>query len=339
MKYPAPDLTFACELEAQPLQRLFANPQVIPFLQATHATVSLGILDLSAERADIVRSLNASGVPVTAWLLLPKDQGYWFNLDNYPQAIARYNQFKAWSQANGLLWARIGLDIEPDLRVLQTFKTNRLAALQLLTQTTFNRGRFSNGVRAYRELIRQIHADGYPVETYQIPFIVDERKAGSQVIQRLAGLVDLPEADREVLMLYSSFMRPWGQGILWSYGRQAQGVGVGITGGGVDTEGVLDTRPLNWAELQTDLLLAYQHSDHIFIFSLEGCVQHNFLPQLCDFNWSQPVQIPYIAAQRAESYRTVFQRGLWLTARPAWLLFGLALTVSAAALIARGRRA
>jgi hypothetical protein len=337
MNNDSPDLTYFCELEAQPLLKLFNAPEIVPFLQSTQAGVSLGILDLSAERAEVVRRLNDAGVPVSAWLLLPKDQGYWFNLDNYPQATARYDQFQAWSQANGLHWASIGLDIEPDFRAMQTFKTNRLAALQQLMQTTFNRGRYAQGRRAYSALIRQIHADGYLVETYQVPLIIDERKARSQVIQRMAGVVDLPESDREVLMLYSSYLRPWGQGILWSYGAQAQGVGVGVTGGGVDMEGVLDTRPLNWAELQTDLRLSYQRSDHIYVFSLEGCVRQNFLPQLCSFDWSQPVQIPYDAALRAESYRSVFQRGLWFAARPAWLLFGMALAVSAVTFITRRR--
>ncbi len=333
-----PDITFACELESQPLQALFSNPEVISFLQDVRATVSLGILDLGQERAGVVRQLNNAGVPVTAWLLLPKDQGYWFNLDNYPQAVARYEQFLAWSRENTLDWARIGLDIEPDFRAMQMIRKNRLAGIQQLTRTTFQRRRLARGTHAYRELVRQIHTDGYPVEAYQIPLIIDERRARSSVIQRLAGLVDLPEADREVLMLYSSYMRPWGQGILWSYGSQAQCIGVGVTGGGVDVEGMLDTRPLNWSELQTDLLLANQHSQHIFIFSLEGCVQQNILPQLRDFDWTQPVQIPYSASHHAENFRTLVQRILWMTTRPAWMLFGLALAISAATFVARRRR-
>src|SRR5690349_3965161 len=120
-----PDLTLACELESQPLQELFARPEVIDFLQATHSTVSLGILDLSEQRAAVVKYLNQSEVPVTAWLLLPKDQGYWFNLDNYPQALARYESFKRWSDEHGLQWARIGLDIEPDLREMKTITAHR----------------------------------------------------------------------------------------------------------------------------------------------------------------------------------------------------------------------
>src|SRR5512133_1979337 len=129
-----PDLTFACELEAKSLQTLFANPQVIDFLQASHSAVSLGILDLSDLRAEVVKQLNEAGIPVIAWLLLPKDQGYWFNLDNHPQAAARYEQFRAWSQAHTLQWARIGLDIEPDIQSVQMLGVNRLAGLRRLVR-------------------------------------------------------------------------------------------------------------------------------------------------------------------------------------------------------------
>ncbi len=334
----SPVLTFACELEARPLQELFANPEIIEFLQATRSAVSLGLLDFSRERAAVVRQLNEAGVPVTAWLLLPRDQGYWFNLDNYPQAVSRYGQFKTWSQENGLQWARIGLDIEPDIHAMQMLSMYRLAGLQRFLRSTFNTPRLARGTRAYHNLIRQIHADGSSVETYQFPFIVDERQARSSIMQRLAGLVDLPEADCEILILYSSYMRPWGQGILWSYGAQAQGIGVGITGGGVQIEGALDVRPLNWPELQTDLLLARRRSENIFIFSLEGCVRQNFLPLLREFDWRQPVQIPYDAAQRVENIRDLFRRGLWLAARPAWLLFGMAMVVSAVTLLTRRGR-
>src|SRR3712207_8982240 len=47
-----------------------------------------------SQRAAVVRQLNTYGIPTIAWLLLPHDQGYWFNLGNYPQAIARYHAFR-----------------------------------------------------------------------------------------------------------------------------------------------------------------------------------------------------------------------------------------------------
>lgn len=331
------DLTFACELEAQPLVDLINNPAVIPFLQRMRATVALGIMDLSDERAEVVRCLNEKGVPVTAWLLLPREQGYWFNLDNHPQAAARYQQFKDWSHINGLRWARIGLDIEPDIRFLRLLSANRLEGLARLVEHAFNTPRLRRGTRAYGALVEQIHTDGWEVEAYQFPFIVDERMAHSTLLQRVTGLVNL-QVDREILMLYSSFLRPWGQGVLWSYAPQARGIGVGITGKGMETEMSLDVRPLSWAELQTDLTLARGHTENIFIYSLEGCVQQNFLPLLEEMDWHDEVKLPILAAQRINAYRKLGQRLLWAASRPAWLLFALALAISAGTLLRRRKR-
>src|SRR3712207_4042140 len=94
-------LTFFCELEAAPLREIFADPAVMEHLVEMRASVSLGLLDLSAERADGVRRLHAAGIPVIAWQLLPAEQGYWFNLDNAPQAAARYEAFREWTSTHG----------------------------------------------------------------------------------------------------------------------------------------------------------------------------------------------------------------------------------------------
>ncbi len=46
-----PELTFACELESPELQALFSDQRVIDDLLALEAGVSLGLIDLSPERA------------------------------------------------------------------------------------------------------------------------------------------------------------------------------------------------------------------------------------------------------------------------------------------------
>jgi hypothetical protein len=331
-------ICYFTELESPELASLFGQPEVMNFLTGSGAAVAVGILDLSEERAAVVQSLNQAGVPVTAWLLLPKNQGYWFNLDNAYEAASRYREFLAWSQQNNLRWERIGMDIEPDINALMmASKAPLVGAWHMLRRTTHS-ARLHHGVQAYQALVREIHADGYAVETYQFPFIIDERTAHSNFLQRMTGMVDLPAVDREVLMLYSSFSRPWGQGILWSYAPQAGAIAVGSTGGGVALEGSLATPPLNWAELQTDLLLAYQHTDRIYVFSLEGCVRQGFLPQLQQFNWQQEIQPPVVYAARVYRIRQSVQRALWLAKRPALLLFGMAMLVSALALVTRRKR-
>jgi hypothetical protein len=310
-----PNLIFFCELESQPLQELFSKPEVVQCLKALKAQVSLGLLDLSQERAEVVQRLNQEGIPLTAWLLLPKDQGYWFNLDNAPQAASRYGAFKRWSAANNLSWSGIGLDIETDIQLLQQFRRERWNVLQKLIKKAFDRWRFANATQHYRSLITQIRSDGYFVESYQIPFIIDERKASSDILQRMAGLVDL-QVDREVLMLYTSFFRPHGPGILWDYGRDAGGIGIGNTGGGVQMEGFKEPAYLDWPELQRDLLLARQLTDYIHIFSLEGCVMNGLLERLHDFDWSQSPVIPHGQAKKIRNYRKTAQTVLWTLSHP-----------------------
>lgn len=312
-----PHLTFYCELAPEPLQRLFSDPSVIEHLKRLKGAVSLGLMDLSQERAKVVRDLSAAGIPVIAWLLLPEDQGYWFNLDNAAAALERYREFRRWSEAENLLWDGIGLDIEPDIRMFSAWRQSRWGTILSALRKLNDRARLKRARENYRSLIAAARADGYRVDVYTFPLIAEERRAGSTLLQRFSGLVDL-EADREVWMLYSSLFRPWGLGMLSSYAPDAHAVAVGVTGGGVDT-GVVDSRPLTWEEFSRDLRLAHQSTDDIHIFSLEGCVEQGFLPRLVAFDWSQREEQPEIEARKVDIFRAGL-RTLLFSSRYAWAL-------------------
>jgi hypothetical protein len=314
-----PSLTFFCELEPVPLQELFSRKEVIRQLKTLQAYVSLGLLDLSQKRASIVRQLNAENIPVTAWLLLPKEQGYWFNLENASLAINRYNEFASWSAENGLKWSGVGLDIESDIQLIQAILRERHNGLKKFLPKLLNGARVKKASADYQHLVAQIRSDGYYVESYQIPFILDERKAGSSIMQRLAGLVDL-DVDREVLMLYSSFMRPFGAGLICEYGSGACGIGVGNTGGGVKMEGFQEPDYLDWAELERDLRLAYRNTPNLYIFSLEGCVQHGFMEKLKEIDWDQKAVVPWKEARKVNRVRKIAGGVLWAISHPMFLL-------------------
>jgi hypothetical protein len=319
-----PVLTFFCELEAQLLEALFTNPQVIPDLKGLNAGISLGILDFSPERAGVVQSLNKANIPVTAWLLLPKDQGYWFNSTNVAQAARRYADFKAWTAEHDLRWAAVGLDIEPNINEITSLMKEGSKPPTHMLQRLFDQQSLLRAEMAYASLVTHIQTDGYLVESYHLPFIVDERKAGSTLFKRIAGLVDF-HANREVLMLYSSVFRPNGDGLIWSYGPQTDSIGIGITGGGVDIQAVKDIPPLTWAELTRDLRLAYQLKKPVHIFSLEGCVNEGYLARLRTFDWDGPVSEPKQTYQMVQSVRQVGQAGLWATAHPLVVMAGICL--------------
>ena len=315
-----PELTFACELASAELQALFSDQSVIDELLALQAGVSLGLLDLSPERAAVARQLNAAGIPITAWLLLPKEEGYWFNIDNAPQASARYAAFKAWTDEHDLQWAGIGVDIEPDFNELQQLmQGNGGRLVPLILQRIWDNGRALDGRLAYGALVREMRVDGYQVTSYQLPFIVDERKVDATLLQRALGIVDVP-ADRETLMLYTSFVRPFGPGLLNSYGVDADVVGVGSTGGGVEIDG---PAALSWEEFARDLRMAYRWSDDIFIFSLEGCIEQGFLARLRDFDWEQALIMPTEQIERVNRGRAVLRGALWASSHPFMIMAGL----------------
>jgi len=313
-----PRLIFFCELDTPQLRELFQTNEVLDALQKLGAGVALAIRDFSDERAQVVCRMNEAGIPVTAWLLLPEEQGYWFNLDNAPLAVQRYADFKAWSEKKGLKWQRIGLDIEPDFRLITALKEGVFLFFKVLFLTLKRRKKlFSTARKMYEQLIEQIHADGYEVEAYQLPPVLEERRTRSSVLQRWLGILDLA-VDREILMLYSSFSRPWGDAMLLSYGKDAQYVAIGSTGGGVDLEGVADTRPLDWQEFSRDLLIAGLLKPEVAVFSLEGCVHQGFLERLEKFDWQQSIQVERKKYVIVQQVRQLLAAKLWLLERP-WL--------------------
>lgn len=315
-----PHLTFFCELDAAALVALFAGETVIDHLLGLQAGVGLGILDLSEERAAVVKRLNEAQIPVIAWLLLPRDEGYWFNMNNAAQAAARYRAFKAWTAEHRLRWDGLGIDIEPDMREIQQIIEDRSKLIPMLAGRALDSERLRRAQVEYGALVAQMRSDGYRVESYHIPIIIDERRAGSTLLQRLTGLVDVP-VDRDILMLYSSFGRAMGgPALLWSYGVASDIIAVGSTGGGVEVAGVNQVQPLTWDEFSRDLRLARALGKDVHVFSLEGCVRQNFLIPLRDFDWEQPAAAPPETVQRVEFVRLGIRALLWVSAHPFLML-------------------
>lgn len=328
-------LTFFCELDGATLKHLFENRFIFDDLKTLGASVSLGILDFSKERVEVVRLFNQLGIPVTAWLLLPKEDGYWFNLENHAQAVQRYADFKAWTEENNLQWKGIGLDIEPDINQMSDAASLRPYVLKKALKRLFSKNALRQANLAYKKLAVTIKDDGYFLEAYHFPFVIDDRKVGSTVAHRLGGLVDVP-VDREVLMLYSSMFQPLGNRMLWSYADDAQAIGIGITGGGVVMEGVKPQRPLNWTEFTTDLRLAWQLNKPVYIFSLEGCVEQDFLARLVTFDPSGEVKRPKTAL--VSQARKGLGGLLWLLERPFVLLAGFTGIIGAIMAIRSGNK-
>ncbi|MFZ0808233.1 MAG: hypothetical protein WAN03_18720 [Candidatus Sulfotelmatobacter sp.] len=303
-----PQLMFACCNQGkEALSALFADPAVFAELKELHAGLAIPTDDLTPDRARLIRQLNEAGIPVSAWMVLPGEEGYYINANNEPQTARHFAEFDKWSTENQLQWAAVGLDIEPDFREFHWPKW-RLA--WTLLRRSFDSERVSKSRQAYAALIHEMQAHGYRVQTCQFVFMADERKAHSTVLERLFGLVDV-RGDEEVLMTYSSFNHKAGAAMVWSYGQDTQGLVVGITL--VSGNPTLDAKygPLNWDEFSRDTIVASHFSNQVGVFNLEGCVRQGFLPRLQAMDWNQGVEIPAAALARMHRFRAVVQAILW----------------------------
>jgi hypothetical protein len=324
-----PQLNFACQMETAALQSLFSDPDVIRDLRHLNAGVTLSLIDLSPGRAQVVRQLNSAGIPVTAWLALPGQQGYYLNASNAAQAEVRFTEFQKWTIDSGLRWSGIGLDIEPNLQEFSSIGRAASAALKrLVDSNTVTRARI-----AYTAFIARIEAAGYRVETYQFPFIADERDVHSTLLERLFGIVDV-RGDGEVLMLYSSFNRTADSALIWQYGPSAQRIVVGITAG--DPQPGVRRGTLSWEELSHDVIVASHFSPVVGIYNLEGCVRRGLLAQLIAFDWNQPVIISADQNRQVIRLRARVQAALWTLSRLPY--FALAMLLADAWLLLRHRR-
>ena len=321
-----PRLSFFCEVEGEQFQQLSLDSMLVRDLQAMGAELRVGLLDLSEARADAIMRFNRAGIPVVAWLLLPEAEGYWFHADNGDQAAARYAEFQAWTERYGLRWQGVGIDIEFPIDDARDLWRAPLRTLLAQWPRLYDDEGIPAGRARYAALVEQMRQDGYRVETYVIPLILDERAAGTESLQRYLRLLDIP-ADREIPMCYTSAGLAGGASIL-SYGPEGTAVAIGSTGGGV-TLGEGQVLPsLTWEDLSRDLLLAQQvNAAEIHIFSLEGCLQKDWLPRLRDFDFNQPVFLYSGEIEAMARQRRVTQVVLKLLSWPTLTVLGLGLTL------------
>jgi hypothetical protein len=314
-----PQIFFACcDQGMADVESWVSKPEVISQLRQLHAGLAVEISDFSAERAQAVKKLNEAGIPLTAWLVMSREQGHYLNGFNAPEAEERFTQFEQWTKENGLKWGAVGLDIEPNFQHLQEVHKHRGAFLWLLTKRFFDYGQVERGRTAYQALIRRIQAAGYTLQTYQMPFLAEERAVHSTLLERLFGIVDV-RGDDEVLMAYSSFNHAAGGGVPLMYGPQTQMLAVGTT----LEDKAAGLTALTWEEFSRDLIIAGHFSRVVGVYSLEGCIRQGFLPRMIALDWGQTVTIPAEQVAAARKFDRNLRHAIWLFSRLPYIVITL----------------
>ena len=281
-----PRLSFFNEQEGPDLQDLFADSTLIADLVDLKAEIRMGMLDLSDERVSVIRKLNASQIPVVAWLLLPKEKGYWFHSGNVEEAFERYYEVKQWAVKNNLTFSGIGIDLELDMNDIELFENNKFGLFRKVIGRLYSDRKFEESKERYNELIQTIRNDGFSIESYYVPMIRYETERGRTGLQQATGFMDL-ETDKDIPMLYTSFIgNAYGTLKVLAIDEGLKYVAIGSTGGGFDP-----TLPsMTWEDLAYDLRLASRVADEIHIFCLEASVEKGFIKRLKEFDFSVDIE-------------------------------------------------
>jgi hypothetical protein len=284
-----PSLSFFCELPGEAFLSYCQDEALRETLQDMDASLRVGLVDLSQARAEGIRRLNAAGIPVVAWLLLPEADGYWLNATNGAAALDRYQAFRRWTEEHELIWEGVGINFAPALQDLRSSYDAPITSAWQGYLRLFDDQPLPQAEGQYALLRTRIQDDGYPLESYLLPPILDARQANSHSFQRLGGLPDVP-LPLEVPLCYTS-LGMLSPAMILSYGDERPAIALGSTGGGPDLGHGQAIPALSWEALSRDLLLAQQVCAQIHLHSLEGCIAQGFLPKLRRFDWQQPVSL------------------------------------------------
>lgn len=301
-------LTYMYDVPLPDLAQCFSE-QLIAHLSVHGIRIALALRDYSSARAELVRRLNHARISVVAWLVHPEHD---FKLHDASILQTRFDEFHQWSTHHGLTWDAVALDIEPDIRDTVRFGDEPTVDLAALIRRTGDRWHIDAATSAYAQVLTQIHAAGFVVELFEIPFVRDDRVSGTTIARRLLGLPDVV-ADRTVVQLQSSYVRPYGPGLIAAYAPEASSVMVGSMR--ADTH----NRAMSEAELLRDL--AHVTACGVTSIYIADMQDSHMLTTLAEKSWvSKSLPQPDEYYQQVARMRAGVRALLWAGARPAVLL-------------------
>lgn len=310
-----PAITYIYDMPADHIDE-FWNESLIAELVQHRIRICMTIRDTSAARSALMQRLNHASVPVVAWLVRDElDVMRDYRMDHANDLHARYREVMRWSSSHGLRWDAIGIDISADVRDTVRFGDNPALDVNTFLKRITNRWHIDAATTSYENLLSLIRADGHRIESYEIPFVRDDRVSGSTLARRLLGLPAIA-ADTVVVRLYSSYARPYGPGLIAAYAPECAVVAIG------DVDGDGTNLPMSEHELWRDL----QHVSacgvaHVYIAGFPTIVAHGWHSAIMAGAWVKRTLPPTEEVHHQIARMRAGMRALlWAGARPTVLL-------------------
>jgi hypothetical protein len=236
----------------------------------------------SEELESLFKAAAREGVPVNAWLLLPEDDGYWFNEENLSEAREQVFGFLDWIETRSIPLEWIMFDMEMSLDKVRAMEGGGLVDTVIpLLKENVDPVAFQQATADYAHFVSELQERGYKVTAAAYPFVLDDLKDGDSEIQDAWNTPVVGVGFDEIyFMAYrTSFARLLGitpgPDLVYQYAGEAKrefGIGgimaLGIVGdvGMVSEEGY--TQP---ADLSVDVAAAYAGgSERVYVYSLDG---------------------------------------------------------------------
>ncbi len=310
-----PALTYIYDMPSDHIDAFWSD-SLIADLARHRVRLCVTIRDTSSSRATLVQRLNNAGIPIVAWLVrddhdVTRDYG----MDNAHDLHARYREILDWSTAHALRWDALGIDISADVRDSVRFGANPAVDVNTFLKRITNRWHIDAATTSYENLLALMRADGHRIESYEVPFVRDDRVSGSTMARRLLGLPAIA-ADTVVVRLYSSHARPYGSGLIAAYAPECSAVAIG------DFAADGNNQPMSEHELWRDL----QHVSscgvaHIYIAGMPTLIEQGWHGAIVAGGWMRRALPPTEEVHhQVARMRAGVRALLWAGARPMVLL-------------------
>lgn len=234
------------------------------------------------ELESLLTAAARKGVPVNAWLLLPEEDGYWFNEENLKEAREQVLGFLDWIEDRGIPLDWIMFDMEMSIDKVRAMEGGGLVDTVIpLLKENVDPAAYQQSTRDYSEFVLELQERGYRVTAAAYPFVLDDLKDGDHEIQDAWNTPVVGVGFDEIyFMAYrTSFARLLGitpgPDLVYQYAGEARRefgtagiMALGIVGnvGMVSEEGY--EKP---ADLSVDVAAALAGgSERVYVYSLDG---------------------------------------------------------------------
>jgi hypothetical protein len=165
--------------------------------------------NVQSDVVELVRKANSLKVPISAWIVIPYEQGYWAYQGNAPEMLKAVKAWAEWKKANHLQFLSVAVDQEFSWQNLQSF---------IAGVTSHDSGKLTSWMRTnidptaqcaafhdYQQFISWAHLHGIRVVAAEAPMVADDLADNNMALQNALQITgSSPGYDQMYLMAYRS---------------------------------------------------------------------------------------------------------------------------------------